>query len=92
MIILGIFLVLTIVEFGFLWFQWDKVSTVVEVAEFVGDNVNLHEKQDAFMATIRKIVKKFKKLLWIPAGLLLFVNFLVALIVGGIATLIIALF
>lgn len=93
MIILGLFVLLTVCTFGYIWFLWDKVSTVVDIAEVVADGVSKESvKVAGIVLTIRKVISKFSKFLWIPACILLFVNLIVSVLVGGFAMLILSFF
>tara|TARA_R110000796_G_scaffold126793_9_gene241831 strand:+ start:6341 stop:6631 length:291 start_codon:yes stop_codon:yes gene_type:complete len=96
MIILITFLVTSVCTFGYIWLLWDKVSTGVEMAEMVadevGDLIKPEHKVNIGLQYVKKIVGKFRNLLWIPAIFLVMVNFIVAFILGGFISLIVALF
>jgi hypothetical protein len=90
-----IFLTLTIVEGIYLWFQWDKISQVIEVAKLAQDLTGVafkdnkaYNKAMDFKTKVIFFVLKFKKLIWLPIGLLLIANLIVASIISPIISLI----
>jgi hypothetical protein len=93
MTILIVFCILNIITFGYIWFLWDKISTGVEIADVVAEGVSKESvKVAGAVLVVRNAVSKCKKFLWFPAGILVFLNFVCSLVIGGIVLLIMAMF
>ena len=73
-----IFFTLTAIEAAYLWFQWDKISTFVDIAKFAGENIQVHKNQKRVVRWIGKMVGKFKRMMWIPVSIILFLNMIAA--------------
>lgn len=81
--ILGIFLLLSLIESGVVYYYWSRVHDVVELGTELGGKVINTKYKNLAMNLVAKI-KNYKKLLWIPVGIIIFVNFIVSLILGGL--------
>jgi subtilase family serine protease len=90
MIFLGVFLVLCVVQGGYIWFQWDKLSNIIELfklsEKFVNEDDELKnnkhiKKAITFKDKVVHFVLKYKNLIWIPITLLLIVNTIIASII-----------
>ena len=91
MIILGIFLTLTLIELSVINFYWSRVTDNIFVG--VGTEVTRVTPMKYKRLPLRAVafIKGYKKLLWIPAGVIMFANFVISLILGGVAMIIIGL-
>ena len=91
MVILGIFLTLTLIELSVINFYWSRVTdnVFVEVGTEITRATPIKYKQYPLRMVAK--VKKYRKLLWIPAGMIMFVNMVISLILGGVAMIIIGL-
>ena len=99
MIWIVVFLLLTIAQAGYIWFQWDKISNIIEVSKFASDILDLHLKDNkkyikamGFKERVILFMLKFKKLMWIPIGLMLLLNMIVASILSMILNIILMFF
>ena len=90
MLILSIFLLLGVIEYAVVYFYWSKVSDVVEIGTEVGKAAPMKYKR--IPLKIVSFIKRFKKLILIPISIILFINFIISLVLGGIGMLIISLF
>lgn len=85
MIWLITFLILIVTQFGYIWFQWDKISNIIEVSKFaqelIGDQLkdNDHYKKTmTFKQKIAMVIINFKGLIWIPITFLFLLNIVAA--------------
>jgi hypothetical protein len=94
MIILYIFIVLCLVEFGVAYYYWSRVSDFYEVGKEVGGHVVKATPMKYKRLPLRFVawLKPFKAFMWIPVGILSLINWLVAFVVGGLIELILLLF
>jgi hypothetical protein len=99
MIWIVVFLVLTIAQGGYIWFQWDKISNIIEVTKFASNILDYqlkdnkkHVKVMGFKEKFILFILRFKKLIWIPIGLMLLINMIVASILSVIIKLILMFF
>lgn len=99
MIWLSIFLTLTIAQAGYIWFQWDKISNIIEVSKFASDLIGSQLKDNKTYKKVMGIKEKiamfilnFKGMLWILITLILMVNIVVATIFNIIIKIILMFF
>ncbi len=83
-IILGVFAVIVLVEIGYLWFQWDKISVALDVTKGVVNITGQKEKLDVITSIVMSALSKFKGLVAIPIVLVLFVDFMASVVLGFI--------
>lgn len=99
MIWLVIFSTLSIVQVGYLWFQWDKISNIIEMTKLANKLIGSQLKDNKpyiktmdFKSRVVMVIMNFKGLLWIPIILLIIVNLIVATILSGIISLVLLMF
>jgi hypothetical protein len=92
MIILTLFGVLSLVVFGFLWFQYDRLSNILDIVELVDENTSATNKLGKVSRITLSVMKKFRSMLWIPAMVVLVLLFIISTILGGLITFIISFF
>lgn len=100
MIILILFVLITVVETIFLWLQWDKISMALDLIEFSSKLIENNESINQLLIKtgfskakifLIKLLIKFKKLVWIPITIILFINLIVSCIIGTMINLILML-
>lgn len=99
MIWIVIFLVLTITQAGYIWFQWDKISDIIEVTKFASNILDYQLKDNkkyvkmmGFKERVILFILRFKKLIWVPILLMLLFNTIVASILSVVIKLILMIF
>jgi len=83
-LILGIFSIINLVELGYMWFQWDKISVTLDITKGVVNIAGQKEKLDAIASIVLSVLSKFKGLVMIPIILLLFINLIASIVLGFI--------
>lgn len=92
--ILIIFLFLCLLEYGFYYWKKSKVNDYQEIVLGVADITTLNNK-DAYKRSViflSNMLNMFKRFLWPMVIIILFINFIISLILGGIIHFIISLF
>ena len=99
MIWLAIFGTLTAIEVGYLWFQWDKISNIIEVTKLASNLVDgqlkdndSYKKLLGFKERVAMFLLNFKGLIVIPIILILLANSIIGLILSLIINLILLMF
>lgn len=99
MIWIVVFLFLTIAQAGYIWFQWDKISNIIEVTKFASNILDYQLKDNkkyvkmmGFKERVILFILRFKKLIWIPIGLILLINMIVASVLSVIIKIILMFF
>ena len=100
MIILILFIILNVVTFGYSWICWRRLSNNIETAKSISHLINNKYLIDnktkigkvwsflLLLLSIKDFISNNKKLIWIPIFILVVINLLLALIIGGIIMLI----
>ena len=86
MYILIIFTILTLVQSIFIYSKWSNIQDYRELGRDLADVSGLSRKQ-TYTKTIRvlgNVLSNFKTILIIPVGIILFLNLIVSLILGGL--------
>lgn len=86
MYILIIFAILTLAQSIFIYSKWSNIQDYRELGQDLADVSGLSRKQ-AYTKTIRvlgNVLSNFKTVLIIPIGIILFLNLIVSLILGGL--------
>ncbi len=95
MIWLSVFLVLSLIEVIYLWIQWDKISSIIDVGKMAHDligqqlkNNEHYKKVMGFKEKVAMIIFNFKGLTWVLICLILLGN----VIISSVLTLVLKLF
>lgn len=92
LITIFIFLLLTLVEFIFIWLKWNELSDAHNIGLTVSQVFGINEHYSTFANKVVTWIIKAKKFIWIPIGLILILNLLASIVAGLIISFILSLF
>jgi len=86
MYIFLIFIALCAIEFLFFWWKWSDIQDYREIGKDVASitGIDKNKKYSAFVKIASKFFGFFKVFIIIPVILLVIINFIASLILGGI--------
>ena len=85
--IVCIFLILTSIEAFYIWYNWNKL---VDVASMINNGIrnglseNYVRKYNMVILTLGIFIKQVQSYIWIPISFVLFFNFVLSSLFGGI--------
>lgn len=81
LIIIGLFILISIVEFVLIYIKWAELQDLHSVGKIVTPIIGVDEKYNSAINWITGKLINMKKFIWIPITIILVVNFLASTVV-----------
>ena len=87
-ITLSLFLLLTLIEFGLIYYRWSELQDIHSVGKIITPIVGIDNKYNNAIDWVTNKLIKLKKFVWIPVTTILILNLITSITISGIGYLI----